>query len=281
VSETSVKEQILDARLRGLGSVLVAFSGGVDSAYLAVRAHRVLGAGSLAITADSESLAEEQRSTARSLAQEFGFAHAFVRTEEFQSPLYLRNSLDRCYHCKRELFGALLPLARQRGLASVAYGFLADDLQDFRPGQKAAIEAGVLAPMAEAGLVKAEVRELSRELGIPIWNRPASPCLSSRVPYGTPVSGPTLRRIEDAESRIRALGFKEFRVRHFGKKARVEIAPDELPRIVREGLADLIVSGVRGAGYEEVAIDPEGYRRGRLNAEGPGSGVSLPTSGRL
>jgi uncharacterized protein len=259
------KERDLDRRLSDLGSVLVAFSGGVDSAYLALRAHRVLGARALSVTADSESLAAEQRETALALARDFGFAHRVVRTREIENPLYARNAGDRCYHCKAELFRHLVPLARELGLGHVAYGLIADDLEDFRPGQRAAREAGVLQPLADAGMRKPDVRALSRALGLPTADRPASPCLASRLPYGMPVTDAAMRQVEAAEAALRALGFRELRVRHLGEAARVEIAPEELPRLETPGLRDAVIAGVRAAGFASARIDPEGYRRGRLN----------------
>ena len=264
-AEAAAREAALARILEGLGSVVVAFSGGVDSAYLAVVGHRVLGGRSLAATADSESLAEEQRAQALDLARRFGFPHRVIRTGEFDNPLYLRNAADRCYHCKTELFRHLLPLAAAEGYAHVAYGVIVDDLSDFRPGHRAAAEAGVRSPLAEAGMTKDDVRALSRALGLPTWDRPSSPCLSSRVPYGTPVTPEALRRIEGAEAGVRALGFREFRVRHLGDTARVEIAPGEMGRLGEAGLRASVEQAVRAAGYAEVRIDPQGYRRGRLN----------------
>jgi len=270
------KQDELDRILGNMGSVLVAYSGGVDSSYLAVRAHRVLGSRSLAVTADSPSLAEDARRRAKALAAGIGFAHRMVETAEFDDPLYLRNAPDRCYRCKSELFRRLLPLAAREGFAHVAYGVILDDLSDLRPGHQAAAEAGVRSPLAEARLTKADVRRLSKALGLPTWDLPASPCLSSRVPYGTAVTPETLRRVERAESAVRAHGFREFRVRHLGETARLEVAPDELARLRDEALREAVLAGIRGAGYREVLVDPQGYRRGRLNEALPLKVVTAP-----
>ena len=259
------KRAALEGILLELGSLVVAYSGGVDSACLAVFAHRVLGARALAVTADSESLAGDQRALALEVARRFAFAHRVVRTSEMANPHYVRNQADRCYHCKSELFRHLLPLAQAEGYAHVAYGLILDDLSDFRPGQRAAAEAGVRAPLAEAGLSKQDVRALSRELGLPTAELPASPCLASRLPYGTPVTAEALRRVEQAETGLRALGFRELRVRHLGDRARVELAAVELPRLEDTGTREAVLAAVRQAGYAEVVVDPQGYRRGRLN----------------
>jgi uncharacterized protein len=261
----AAKRDALERILREAGSLLVAYSGGVDSACLAVFAHRVLGARALAVTADSESLAADQREVALDVARRFGFPHRVVRTSEMLNPLYVRNDADRCYHCKSELFRHLLPLAEAEGFRHVAYGLIVDDLADFRPGQRAATEAGVRAPLAEAGLTKADVRSLSRALGLPTAELPASPCLASRLPYGTPVTAEALRRVERAEAGLRALGFRELRVRHLGEAARVEIAPLELPRLEDPRTREAVLAAVREAGYADVVVDPQGYRRGRLN----------------
>jgi uncharacterized protein len=264
-ARTAERQGALDAHLLDLGSLVVAFSGGVDSAYLAVRAHQILGRRALAVTADSASLADVQRQAALDLARRFAFAHRVIETREFEDEAYLRNGPDRCYHCKSELFRKLLPLAEGEGYAHVAYGLIADDLSDFRPGHRAAAEAGVVSPLADVGMTKDDVRRASRALGLPTWDRPASPCLSSRIPYGTVVTPEALRRVERAEEALRALGFRELRVRHLGDTARVELAPGELERLQDPALVDAAQDAVRRAGYREVAIDREGYRRGRLN----------------
>jgi uncharacterized protein len=269
------RSHALDGILAKMDSVLVAYSGGVDSAFLAVAAHRILGPRALAVTADSESLSADQRSQALDVARQFGFRHRLVATREIENPLYLRNEADRCFYCKAELFKALMPLAAGEGLAHVAYGLIVDDLRDFRPGHKAATEAGVRTPLADAGLTKEDVRALSRTFGLPTADLPASPCLASRVAYGIPITRPTLRMVEAAEAALRNLGFVELRVRHLGDGARVEIAPAELERIHAEpDLESAVIEAVRRAGYTNVIVDREGYRRGRLN-EALGSRSSL------
>ena len=263
--DLETRRTVLERILREMGSVVVAYSGGVDSAYLAVAAHRALGARSLAVTADSESLSTEQRELAIEVARRFGFPHRLIGTRELENPLYARNDQDRCYHCKSELFRHLAPLALAEGFAHIVYGLIVDDLSDFRPGHRAAAEAGVRAPLAEAGLTKEDVRALSRDLGLPTADLPASPCLSSRLPYGTPVTLEALRRVERAEAAVRALGFRELRVRHLGEAARVEIAPEEMGRLADLSLRAAVEQAVRSAGYAQATVDPEGYRRGRMN----------------
>ena len=260
------KQELLFARLRGLGSILVAFSGGADSAYLAWAAHRSLGERALAVTAISPSFSAHDRQQASVFAREAEIRHEFIDTCEFENPLYVANNADRCYHCKAEFFGKLARLREARGFAAVAYGANVDDLRDFRPGHRAASEYGVLAPLVDAGLVKAEVRELSRRAGLSTWDRSASPCLASRLPYGVPVTIENLSRVEQAESGLRDLGFREFRVRAHNELARIEIAPEELPRALQPEMMRVLAERVRQAGFTYVTLDLEGYRQGSLNA---------------
>ncbi len=256
----------LDALLADLGSVVVAFSGGVDSAYLAAAAARVLGAGALAVTGDSPSYPEHHRQLALAAVERFGFAHEFVRTGEMQRPEYRANDADRCYHCKHELFTRLTTLAAERGFRAVVDGSNADDRGDYRPGRRAAREFGVRSPLDEMDLTKAEIRELARREGLPTWDEPSSACLSSRIPYRREVTGEKLHAIEAAESALRALGFRVCRVRHHDEVARIEIGADELARALEPEMRPRIVEAVKAAGFRHVTLDLEGYRTGSFNA---------------
>ena len=260
------KEQRLLSGLQGLGSVIVAYSGGADSAYLAWAAHRALGANALAMTADSASLPESHRRDAEAFAKHLGFRHEYVETHEFDNPDYVKNGPDRCFHCKDALFDTLDQAAREKGIASVVYGVNVDDLGDYRPGQQAAKLHQVKAPLVEAGMTKAEIRELSRIAGLETWDRPASACLSSRIPYGTPVTIQTVTTVDRGEDAMRALGFRQFRVRFHGDLVRLEIAPDELPRALSESMAAQFTAIFKKLGFHYVTLDLEGYRQGSLNA---------------
>jgi pyridinium-3,5-biscarboxylic acid mononucleotide sulfurtransferase len=260
------KQERLFARLGELGSVVVAFSGGADSAYLAWAAHQALGQRALAVTALSASFPAYDREQAAAFVRETNLRHEFIETHEFENPLYVVNQADRCYHCKAELFGELAKLRAARGFAAVAYGVNADDVRDFRPGHRAAVEFGALSPLLDARLHKAEIRQLSLRAGLSTWDRPAAACLSSRVPYGVPVTIETLSRIERAENVVRGFGFRQFRVRSHDDLARIEIAPDELPRALEVSLSRALADAVRETGFTHVTLDPEGYRQGSLNA---------------
>lgn len=259
------REATLFERLGGLSSLLVAYSGGVDSAYLAWAASRVLGPRALAVTADSPSYPARHRTMALEVVSRFGLRHEFIRTAELDRPAYRANAPDRCYHCKQELYAQLARLAVDRGIAAVADGSNADDRGDYRPGRRAARELGVISPLDEAGLTKADIRVLSREAGLPTWDEPASACLSSRIPYHSEVTAEKLRAIEQAEDAIRALGFRVVRVRHHGDVARIETSPDELARMIEPATAAAVDAAVRAAGFRYVAVDLRGYRLGSLN----------------
>jgi uncharacterized protein len=264
-SELQAKEQALFSALAAMDRVIVAFSGGTDSAYLAWAAHRVLGPDAVAITADSASLPESHKRDLEAFVAQYGIRHEYIETREFENPDYVRNAPDRCFHCKDELFTRLEEVGRDRQYRNIVYGVNLDDLGDYRPGQNAAKKHEVAAPLADAGLSKAEIRELSRIAGLPTWDRPASACLSSRIPYGTPVTIQNVKTVETGEEEIKALGFRQFRVRFHGEVVRIEIAREEMPRALTMEMAEAFTRIFKALGFKYVALDMEGYRQGSMN----------------
>jgi len=259
------KERALFDALSAMDRVIIAFSGGTDSAYLAWAAHRVLGANAVAITADSASLPTSHKRDLEAFVAQYGISHEYVETREFDNPEYSRNAPDRCFHCKDELFTRLAEVGEARGYQHIVYGVNQDDLGDYRPGQNAAKKHAVAAPLADAGLTKAEIRELSRQAGLPTWDRPASACLSSRIPYGTAVTIENVKTVETGEEELKALGFRQFRVRFHGEVVRIEVAREEMPRALSMEMADAFTRIFKALGFKYVSLDMEGYRQGSLN----------------
>jgi uncharacterized protein len=259
------KELSLLARLSEAGSLIVALSGGADSAYLAWAAQHALGERALSVTALSPSFSAHDRAAVDQFVRAFQIRHEFVDTHEMENPAYRANAADRCFYCKDELFSVLDALAQERGFSATAYGVNADDTLDFRPGHRAAKEHRVLAPLLDAGLRKSEIRLLSQRAGLPTWDRPASACLASRVPYGTEVTPERLSMIERGEAALRELGFRQFRVRLHDQLARIEIAPEEMDRALSKETSAAISQALKQAGFTYVALDLEGYRQGSLN----------------
>lgn len=259
------KESLLLKQLAELPSVIVALSGGADSAYLAWAAHSATGDRALSLTALSPSYSTHDRTVVEEFVRQLGVRHEFIETHEMDNPSYRANAADRCYFCKDELFTVLDVIARDRAFAAVAYGVNADDTLDFRPGHRAATEHRVLSPLLDAGLHKAEIRLLSHRAGLPTWDRPASACLASRLPYGTEVTPERLALVERGEAALRDLGFRQFRVRLHESLARVEIAQEELPRAMSPEMAASISASLKAVGFTYVALDLEGYRQGSLN----------------
>ncbi len=251
--------------LAGMGRVLVAYSGGTDSAYLAWAANRVLGSSALAVTADSASIPESHKRDAAEFAERFGIRHRVIKTSEFDNPDYARNDPNRCFHCKDELFRQMSELGRSLGVPTIAYGVNKDDTSDFRPGHQAARDHAVRAPLLEADLDKSEIRSLSRAAGLPTWDRPAAACLSSRIPYGTRVTRENVKLVERGEEALARFGFRVFRVRYHGELARIEIGKDELPRALDPEMAESLAQAFRKLGFRYVTLDLSGYRQGSLN----------------
>lgn len=264
--QLTAKQDQLETRLRALGRTLVAYSGGVDSAYLAWIAHRALGAKMLAVIADSPSLARTQLADATAFAEEQGIPLEVIPTTELERPEYARNDASRCFHCKDELFTVMEAFREQHGFDAIAYGVNLDDQGDFRPGQQAARQHHVAAPLLDAALSKEDIRTLAREAGLRLWDKPASACLSSRIEYGRPVTREALSAVEQGEDALRALGFRQFRVRHHGDIVRLEIAKDELPRALDPALAAEFTRIFKDLGFKFVTLDLEGFRSGSMNA---------------
>jgi len=260
------KRAALDKHIRALGRTLIAYSGGVDSAFLAWTAHQILGPDILAVIADSASLARTQLADAVAFAREQAIPLQIIMTNELQRPEYARNDGSRCYFCKDELFTIMEEFRRSQGFHSIAYGVNVDDQGDFRPGQIAAEQHHVAAPLLQAGLTKQDIRELAREAGLRVWDKPASACLSSRIEYGRPVTREVLSVIEQGEDALRGLGFRQFRVRHHGDIVRIEIAPEEMPRALSAGMAAEFTRVFKALGFKFVTLDLEGFRSGSMNA---------------
>ncbi len=261
-----LKRAALEEHIRTLGRTLIAYSGGVDSAFLAWAAHGVLGSGMLAVLADSPSLARTQLADAVAFAREQSIPLEIIRTEELERPEYARNDGFRCYFCKHELFTVMEGFAKSHGFESIAYGANLDDQGDFRPGQLAARQHKVAAPLIAAGLGKQEVRELARDAGLRVWDKPASACLSSRIAYGRIVTRETLGVVEQGEEGLRNLGFRQFRVRHHGEMVRIEVDPQEMPRALSPEMASAMTRLFKGLGFKFVTLDLEGFRSGSMNA---------------
>ncbi|MBI5863128.1 MAG: ATP-dependent sacrificial sulfur transferase LarE [Planctomycetes bacterium] len=273
--ELQGKHRALLPRLRDAGSVVVAFSGGVDSAFVLRAAVEALGAAKVhAVTGRSPSVPSAELADVEKLAAEIGVRHSFLDTHEFDDPRYLANPTDRCYFCKTELYSRLVPWARQRGFAAVASGVNADDLGDYRPGLGAAAEHAVLAPLADCGITKLELRRMAAALGLSIHDKPASPCLSSRVQYGEAITPEKLAKIDRAEQLLRSLGFAECRVRHHGEMARIEVRAGEIGRFTDAELRARVDRGLRELGYQYVVLDLRGYRSGSMNEVILGSGLA-------